>query len=463
MKKKDIPANAYALTSSQNSMYMMIKYSIHKNVMQVPTSLAVNQKLDPALLQRAVELELERNDSLRLRFFKEGGELKQYFLPQVTPENITVKHFSSQAEQDAFLEADAQVPVRFLKGEIFRLVLFTTHDGKTGIYFNVSHLAMDAMAVAIFYVDLLAIYASLAGGTDMPEPLYPFEEAVKNDLAYLADKERYEKDKSFYLDYWKDNGEPFYAAVHGPALLEQQRKKTKNPNLRVPTAYDPLHDKCEIISHHVGAEDARKIYEFCRDTKNAPENIIMLGMRTHCSSINYRTPDVLMMPLCSRRVTYKTKRMGGCLAQPLQLHTVIEEDKTFTQALATLFSVRTQLYRHSNFPYLHARALQQKVFGYKMSQGPSCMMYTWLPLFIPSEHGWEFEFKGYNPGRYVMPLYAFSLPNMKDNGMDFYYMYRPNLISAEDIDALHKNCIRVMLKGIENPDITIGKLMDSIS
>ena len=91
------------------------------------------------------------------------------------------------------------------------------------------------------------------------------------------------------------------------------------------------------------------------------------------------------------------------------------------------------------------------------------MMYTWLPLYLPLEDGIKIEFAGYNPGRYIMPLYVFSLPTQSDGGMDFYYMFRPNLISPEHIAALHKNCVRVIVDGIENPDVTIGELMDRIS
>lgn len=462
MRKKEIPAVHYPLISSQQTMYYMIKFSIHKSIMQIPTSITVNQKFDMELLKKAVNLEIARNDCMRLRFFKLDKEIRQYFLPELKNADIRVMHFSTHEEMQACLETDAKKSVRWLNDETFRIILFTTPEGHTGIYMNVSHIIMDALACGVFYADLLAVYNALAKGEDLPEPLYPYEDAIKADMAYLADTNRYEKDKKFYMDYWTQNGEPFYAGVHGPAFLEKMRKKTKNPNLRVPAAYDMLHDKCEIVRYHVDSEQAGKIFDFCMETKNAPENLVMLGMRTHASAINYRTPDTLMLPLCSRRVTYKTKRMGGCLAQPLQVHSIIEETATFREALAYMFSLRTQLYRHSNFPYMHARLMQQKIFNLKTSQGPSFMMYTWLPLYLPVEDGIKIEFAGYNPGRYIMPLYVFSLPTQSDGGMDFYYMYRPNLISAENIESLHKNCIRVMVEGIENPDVTIGELMDRI-
>ena len=36
------------------------------------------------------------------------------------------------------------------------------------------------------------------------------------------------------------------------------------------------------------------------------------------------------------------------------------------------------------------------------------------------------------------------------------------VISADDIEALHANAVKVILKGIENPDITVGELLDMV-
>jgi hypothetical protein len=247
---------------------MMKKYN-YKSVMQIPTSITVNQAMDMELLKKAVNIEIERNDCLRLRFFKLDKEIRQHFLPKVVLDDIPVKHFATKEEMKACLVADAQKPVKWLKDEIFRIILFTTPEGHTGIYLNASHIIMDAPACGVFYADLLAVYRALSKGEDLPEPLYPYEDAIKADLAYLADTARYEKDKKFYYEYWTQNGEPFYAGVHGPALLEKMRKKTKNPDLRVPAAYDMIHDKCEIVRYHVDPVQAKKIFDFCMETKNA--------------------------------------------------------------------------------------------------------------------------------------------------------------------------------------------------
>ncbi|MBQ6066136.1 MAG: hypothetical protein IJK89_04875 [Clostridia bacterium] len=453
----------YDLIPSQNAMYYMFKFSLHKNVMQIPTSIKADQKLDIEAMKKAFAIEVQRNDCMRLRFTMTANGIKQHFLPSAPVKEIPVVSFSSDEEEEAYLTADAQKSVRFLRGETFRFIIFNDKDGNTGIYFNVSHIIMDALGIGIFYADLFAVYDAVLNGKELPPPMAKYEDAIKNDLAYLKNEKKYEKDKQFFVDYWSNHGKPFYAGVHGPELLLQQREKYHEPDLRVPDAYDLIHDKCDIVRHHVAPEQAQKIFNFCRETKNAPENVLLLGLRTHCSAINFRTDDTLQIVMCSRRATLDTKRMSGCLAQPLQLHTVIPEDKTFKQALEIMFSVRTQLYRRADFPYMHARKLQMDILNYRNSQGPSCMMFTWLPLAFPDYNGIHFEFRSHNPGRYIMPMYVFAVPTLQDGGMDMYYLYRTNYITPEHIRALHDNAIKVITEGIDDPDITVAQLLDSIS
>ena len=58
----------YDLIPSQKTMVYMLKYSLHKQVTNVPTSFAVARTLDFALLEQALRTEILRNDCLRIVF-----------------------------------------------------------------------------------------------------------------------------------------------------------------------------------------------------------------------------------------------------------------------------------------------------------------------------------------------------------------------------------------------------------
>jgi hypothetical protein len=466
----------YPLIPSQETMYLLVKYSLHKNIVQVPTSITLEEKVDFELLQKALNIEIERNDCMRLRFAKKNKKITQWFIPKFTYD-APVLTFKTKEEQEKALNKDALKPIKFLKGEVFRVIFFNSYDGGSGIFLNASHLIMDAMAAAIFYIDLINVYSALKNGEDMPKPLYRYEDYIKKELKMLEDKKMFDKGAAFYKEYWLKDGEPFYAGIHGHNVLDKYRKK--NPEYRVPPVADPFHDKAALKNMYIPKDTAAKIFEYCLKNQIAPETILQIGYRLHVSSINYREPDTLALQLCSKRITFKDKHMGGCIAQPLQVRCILPEELTFEEGVIKLNNVRTQLYRYLNFPYLAARFIQMQCFNYKATQAPAFMMFTWIPLPVDVEgypeiksklqhlnlpqNNVKFKFDGYNLGHYALPMYGFAYPDRETGGICCRYMHRTATITEEQTEVLHNNMVKIVLAGIENPNITIKELMDSIS
>ena len=102
------------------------------------------------------------------------------------------------------------------------------------------------------------------------------------------------------------------------------------------------------------------------------------------------------------------------------------------------------------------------LFNYGPIQGANTMMYSWIPIPIDDRFPFKLEFKTYNLGRYFTPLYTMTIPDPTDKGINMYYMYRVKLSEEKNIRALHKNALEVILKGIDNPDITVKELLDNI-
>ena len=155
----------FELIPSQKMINFMLKYSFfHKQVIQIPMSIVTSTPIDFDVLKKALNIEIERNDCMRLRFYKEHGEFYQYFLDKYVVDDVPVVTFSTEEEQQAYLTADARRPIRHLKGEDFRIIFFRSFDGGYGIYINITHLCMDAAAVFVFFSDLLGVYDHLKNG-----------------------------------------------------------------------------------------------------------------------------------------------------------------------------------------------------------------------------------------------------------------------------------------------------------
>ena len=135
---------------------------------------------------------------------------------------------------------------------------------------------------------------------------------------------------------------------------------------------------------------------------------------------------------------------------------------TFNEAIDYITGIRTSLYRHSAYPYLLARQQSIEMFNYSLIQGPACMMLSWIPVPVGVGGDINIDFKSYNLGRYFTPLYTICSPDPKDMGINIDYMYRVRLSTQQDIESLHEDTVKVILAGLETPDITIGELLDMI-
>ena len=77
-------------------------------------------------------------------------------------------------------------------------------------------------------------------------------------------------------------------------------------------------------------------------------------------------------------------------------------------------------------------------------------------------NNWEYEFEGYSLGRYVMVLYTFAKKDTHNGRLILSCMHRTKFVSVEDIEALQDGTAKALMLGIENPEMTLGEIMDRI-
>ena len=453
----------YPLIPPQEMIQFMLKYSFfHKQVTQIPDSIIVSQKIDFDVMTEAFNIEIERNDCLRLVFFKQNGNIMQYFRDPYRIGSVPVYNFKSDEEREKVLTADAQKPIKMLKGEIFRLKYFTTYDGRYGVYINIHHLVMDNAAVFAFFNDLFAVYDHLKNDKPMPKPLGSYEDRIKRELAYVEDKSNLEKEKEAYTEYITRNGEPLYLGVEGPKLLEAERKKKKDPSINAPSLFDPIHDKAELTKTTFSPELSEKFFAFCENNNVSPECLVQLALRMHLSKINNGHLDTYFICLCTRRRTLVEKRSGGTVTAPLPWRVHLEEDDTFMSALDKMADAQVWAFRHMDYPYLEYRDLQRELFNYSAAAGSSTMMFSWMPINEKSINGWEYEYVGYGLGRYIMVLYTFAMKDAHSGCLKISCLHRTKFVSVEDIKALHNGTKKVLEIALNEPDISIKDLLEKM-
>lgn len=452
----------YKLIHSQEMVQFMWKYSVHTQSTQIPVAMAFDEELDFKILARAVNVEIERNDCMRLRIFREGRKVRQFFLNEYKLDKILVKEFSSKEEQVAFFDGVASTKLDVFGGETFRIIFFRTYENKCGIFISTSHMIMDFVAAFMFFKDIMAVYDSLKNGEPLPKPLSKYEDIVKKEQDNPELEERIERETKI-LDEWvaKDRT-PFYNAINGTKVLDMQRKLLHKKDMNMPHIYLPVLDSTNLVKCHLSDEDSRKIDGFIKENHLSPEWVIQLGFRIYLSKINRHTNDTLFWVLCPRRRTVKEKRCGGTLASPMPWREILDDDKSFIDTIHQLSESQIFLFRHSDVPFTAVRQMEIDRYGLSLMQTANSMMFSFLPAGENAFGDRKYEFSAYNFGHYVMPVYALTMQEPSTGRFVFSYIHRLFLTKDEDVLKFHDGVVRTILKGIENPDKTIGEILEEI-
>lgn len=173
----------------------------------------------------------ERNDCLGIRLVKEGKEVKQFFEKNEKP-IIGYLNFKGKTHEEMEKTLYKIARKRISKYKPLSKVYFMqSFDGKTGLYFKVSHFIMDSWAISMFFKDVFTIYQALLEGSELPKPIPSYEELLIDESNYKA-TEKYIQDRKYFEDLFKNTEEPIFTHVNGPEILDEYRKKKKNPKLR---------------------------------------------------------------------------------------------------------------------------------------------------------------------------------------------------------------------------------------
>ncbi len=456
----------YEFSPSQEATVYQQDFCLHKNVDQVPVYMIFNREMDWDLLTKAVNVEIERNDCLRLRFLKTGHGRRECFLPEYQIPQIPVHDFTGKSKEEMLegLGLIASKPIRYLKGETFVIHFFRAFDGRYGIFLCISHLAMDIAAVFVFFKDLIEVYESLASNTPMPKPLCRFEDSLRRDLEKAHNKEKYDREDAFFVDYFANSQPSFYAGVDGMRQLNKARQKKKNPTLRYVNIFDPFHDKSANLMVHEDGNTMQQLTWFAEEQHVPFQSLIYLGMRTHLSAINERTDDVYFHMIVNRRSALQDLNCGGDRMHVVPMRTILQPEMTFEEALNSCALTQMKMMRYADHPTRRVFDIVDANEHRAPGGNTSTMLFSCLPLnYFKLPDGWSCEFGGCSTGRFAFPEYSLLVPSLVDGGMDFYYEYQTHRFTKEDLLSLHRGTMKAISMGMENPQITIGELLDALS
>lgn len=460
----------YPLTNAQKFHLFYLNFCPNKAVVNIGTSLTIGADVNWNVLKDAIYKAYERCESMRLRFVHDkDGTCYQYVADKEERDIEFVDFFGKTMEEaEATMRAWTQVPFEGEEIPLNRVVMIRTPDMFNGIYFLADHRTMDAQSLICFLSDVIQIYCNMMyDGVEYPKEMESYIKQLEKDLAYEAGCKAKDRDTEFFRKLI-DESEPIYNGLQGTQQLDAERERSGNPNARAAVNASNIMD-AELDIFHLEEEPTKRLMRFCEEYHISLATLLLMGLRTYYQKMNGHD-DVSINTAIARRATLQEKKSGGTRIHSFPFRTIITPDKTFLDGLFEIRDKQNQMFRHANFNPVEYFAYRGQKYPVEPGRTYEPMSLTYQPATLKERSGMslddlgdiQYKTKWYQNGATTQAMYLTVMHRTDDNGLDFNFEHQIAAVSRQQLEYMYYYLCKILFKGIENPYLTIGQIIDEV-
>ena len=455
----------YPLTVAQKFHLYYLPHCPSAAVLNIGTSLTIEVEIDWDVLKQSINKAYERSEAMRVRLAKDKeGNYYQYVVKH-EDQDIEFVDFTGKTmeEAEAVLMEWTRVPFKMEDSQLTRVVMIKMPDGFSGVYFLGHHMIVDAQSLIAFLKDIIELYCNAKyEGVPYPKDMCSYIEQIQKDLAYEAGSRAQKRDREFF-EKEIGSSEPIFNGLKGTDKLEAAREMFQNPELRTAfSASDSTESALDIF--HLEGEPTQRLMDFCEKYHVSLACLLLMGLRTYFQKMN-GNDDVSINNAIARRATLKEKKSGGTRIHSFPFRTIFPESMKFIDAVYAIRDKQNEIFRHANYDPTEYFAVRSKMYPQPhagLTYEP--MSLTYQPLTL-KEKGLDqlgdirYKTKWYPNGTCPQGMYLTVMHRPEDNGLDFNFEHQVKAVSREELEYLYYYLCRIMFKGAENPDLTIGEII----
>lgn len=462
-KHKGYPV--YPLTVAQKFHLFYLPFCPSAAVLNIGTRLTIQTEIDWPLLKECIYKAYDRCEAMRVRFAKDKeGNCYQYIVDK-EERDIELVDFSKGTleEADKVMQQWTTVPFPLEDSPLTRIVMIALPDGYNGLYFLGHHMIVDAQSLITFLKDIIELYCHQKyEGVPAPKEMASYIEQVQRDLAYEAGGKAQQKDAEFFQKEIEAS-HPTYCGLRGTGKLEAARAMFHNPELR--SAFNASDDTASALDiFHLEGEPTKRLMDFCEQYHVSLVCLLLMGMRTYFQKMN-GVDCISINTAIARRATLKEKKSGGTRIHSFPFCTDFGQDMKFIDAIYAIRDKQNEYFRHANYDptaYFAYRAKVDPQPHAGLTYEPISLTYQPLTL---KEKGLDklgdirYTTKWFPNGMTPQAVYLTVMHRPEDNGLDFNFEHQIKAVSREDLEYFYYYLCKIMFKGVEKPDLSIGEII----
>lgn len=460
--------DAYPLTQAQKFMFWAFNtYGKVPATLNIGTGEYWKGDFNVELMKEAIAEAIERAACFRVRLIpdQQYGTL-QYIVPKTEAVIEEVDHTGMTYDESyEIIKSWSTVGTNLFESPLNTIKIMHLPDGLNGLYVRLNHLTFDGYSTKVFLADIMGIYLNKKCGKPYPKPMMPYLDMIQKEFEYL-DSDRVKEDEQFWLNYFKTESEPIFNDYLKDNRLKKERIEYNQPDRRYAQCFTQNTESRQLI-YHISEEDTKTILESCEKNGISTVGTLMFGLRTALSAFNDNEEDVSFKLMLARRSTLLEKKGGGNRWHMYSVRSIVDENKTYKEAIDIIEASRDLVYRHCNYDVLKWLYLKYSVNNASLGQTYDSLTFSYhAPIELPYENE-EVRRSSlgiwYNNNFSMQNLYLTIKHRTNDNGFDVVWEYKLDEDGAkEDVAVLHEKMFQAIMMASKNPDITVKEILDAI-
>ena len=420
----------YPLTYPQKNIYQTeITYPGTSISLITATMKITDEDIDFEKVEKALNLIIQYNDSMRLRVKVINRKPRQYFADYEYEkfEIVDLRNKPIEALYE-FDKAQTETPLDLIDNQLYKFTLLWLSENEFGVFLKIHHLISDGWSTVRIGNYILDYYEKLQKGVEIDFTNIPsYKEYILNEKEYLT-SELFLKDKDFWSKKFQELDEP--------SIIKP--RKSKLVGIKAERKTFVLPDK--LIS---------QLRQYCKETRTSIFGVIMSAFSIYLSRTIHKN-EITIGTLVLNRANRRQKNTVGMFISTVPIKVQFEKDMNFINFNKMLTREWMAVLKHQRYPFeLLLKDIREK---YKDSKDLFDIVFSYQNASFTENTSSKQRSSRWHFNHLQKESLTIHIHDRDDMGkLLIDYDYLENLFHEKEIDFIHDNFIRILWHAIDNP------------
>lgn len=421
----------FDLTNPQKSIWYTEKFFENTPINNICGVLKINQSVDFAILEKALNIFVQNNDSFRIQITLENNIPVQYIEPFKSL-HIPLDLIETQEDLETIEKDFSQRTFQLFNSPLFQFRIFKYKNGTGGFMALMHHLISDAWSSGLLINQVMDIYGALINGSsDIPET-YSYIDYIHSEKEYLQ-SEKHKKDEQYWLEQ--------FSSIPEVASIPTPKSKQNKSNTS------------QRLTYSLNTEIIDSITRFCNSHKISVFNFFMGVFAIYIGKSCNLQDFVIGTPILNR-TSFREKHTTGMFISTVPFRIILDYDNSFSDFISDISKNTLSMLRHQKYPY------QNLLENLRKSNPDLPNLYDIAFSYQnmrSNKQTSEIDFESYwVPNNCIGNSLEFHIHDLNDMGnLNISYDYKIEKYNEFDISAIHERILYIVQQVLQNSNLLL--------